>query len=124
MYRNAKGKFSLVPNLVQARRLAESGRYFDWFKFLGHTSISQGDWDAARLLSSQWVTCGCGQLCKTLQRACNGRPEDETLVFLGYAFHEKIAQKDRQAALAALALIEHRVGQILRSENSGWGWKF
>ena len=62
----------------------------------------------ARLLSSSWVTCACGNQCAIIPRDTNGEPTDEDLSDLGYDFHHRIDDGEYTEALKVLELIEKR----------------
>ncbi len=62
---------------------------FDWFDFLklDIDQLSEDDFKAAVEMSGQWVTCACGQLCKSLPKyGPNNEPRDEELYDLGMNF--------------------------------------
>ena len=59
-------------------------------------------------LSTSWVTCACGQLCKELLRYSDNMPEDGILQTLGMIFSELIEKRDWKNARIILDDIEER----------------
>ena len=94
--------------------VSQGFEYFDWNKFLDKTSWKKSEHIHAIILSRSWVTCACGNLCKSIPRYWyNKSPKDDVLQALGTRFHYALLQKDREAAKAALKNIEHRSSEIL-----------
>jgi hypothetical protein len=93
---------------------------FDWNKFLSvRKRYSDENIFYAVRLSSNWITCACGQQCETILRDEKGMPNDPILQAKGRRFTFYIAamynsrkfisyERNRLRAKAALARIEKR----------------
>jgi hypothetical protein len=104
---------------------------FCWFMFLTQPleNISEIDIEAAYCLSVDWVTCACGQACKTLPRDKDGKPKDDELYNLGVNFMDMIEAAERnyyysnkfknyiELALDTLFQIEKRTCELLKIEQ-------
>ena len=104
---------------------------FCWFKFLTQPieNISEIDIEAAYCLSVDWVTCACGQACKSLPRDEDGQPDDDKLKELGIDFmhtiesaqdnyYDSIMLKNYiDQALDTLFIIEKRTCELLEIEQ-------
>jgi hypothetical protein len=90
---------------------------FDWNAFLsiGHT---EEEWEAANVLSQEWVTCACGNQCDALPRNRHGEPLDPELFWAGNEFNSAIHERDMAEAQRILAKIEKRTGHLLAMLNS------
>jgi hypothetical protein len=108
---------------------------FNWFLFFEQPveDISYYALVEAKKLASNWVTCACGQLCKTLPRGTVNSPDepkDEELSELGYRFHNEIEEAwyrmEYRSALVSrkvylanakdiLVQIEQRTNQLLNA---------
>jgi hypothetical protein len=66
---------------------------FCWFKFLNQpeSDFSEEDLDNAKILSGEWTTCACGQMCQDLPRWESNAPKDTELSNLGLRFMNRIA---------------------------------
>lgn len=63
---------------------------FDWNAFLNKEDYTREELQEASFLSSQWVTCACGNQCHIIPRDIKGEPEDEILLWAGIEFHDEI----------------------------------
>ena len=61
-----------------------------------------------------WVTCACGELCKTIPRNLDGKPEDSYLFHTGVYFSKCILNKNWPKALILLNNIEIRTAELLK----------
>ena len=94
---------------------------FDWNAFLNKKEITQNEWEYASLISSQWVTCACGNQCDLIPRYqhnessfdSKGTPKDNILRALGLEFNELIRLQNIGLSKLVLATIEKRSAFIL-----------
>lgn len=89
---------------------------FDWYKVLDKAIESEPDGYVQRKLSAfagSWVTCACGQLCKSLPRGEIGQPEDVHLLRLGGEFNYRIKNLNWLGARSTLDKIEDRTAHLL-----------
>jgi len=95
---------------------AESERMppFDWNEFLNSKRISQSDWQYAKDLAEDWVTCACGNQCEIIPRYDNGEPKDNILYELGIIFSKRIKDKNKSLAKKCLAEIEERSAILIQ----------
>lgn len=111
---------------------------FDWFKVLDY--LIKGDLTIAKnyvkltnpitfaeehsyymtlvKLSSDWVTCACGQLCQSLERNDEGMPLDRIIRSLGEEFYSDIVNTNFKVAKETLEKIEKRTIQLLNEKES------
>lgn len=95
---------------------------FDWFAVLewlcaNGNQITDGECWVLRRGADMWPTCACGQLCKSLPRAPDGRPLDDILLNLGLHFLSAIKDRDWKSALMELRWIEARAHTLLSREQ-------
>jgi hypothetical protein len=92
---------------------------FNWFNFLTKPSITQIEWEEARVRAQSWVTCACGNQCAAIERDGDGQPEDLVLQTIGgkKGFFGAIKDKDVDAALHFLRLIEMQSGWLLQQKR-------
>lgn len=93
---------------------AKGERLFDWNKFLNRARRFDEDWEYARALSNNWVTCACGNQCSIIPRDEDGAPYDKLLGRLGMDFHAAISIRRRKRALEILKKIEVRSAQLIK----------
>lgn len=89
---------------------------FDWNDFLERAingTISMGDQEYAECLANNWITCACGNLCKSIPRYKNGEPKDFILNILGSKFYTAISHKNYDEAKEILKRIEERSIELL-----------
>ena len=94
---------------------------FDWNAFLDKKEITQNKWEYASLISSQWVTCACGNQCDLIPRYKPGEspfeywgtPKDSILRALGIEFNDFIEYQNIEMSKLILAKIEQRSAYIL-----------
>jgi len=92
---------------------------FNWFNFLSQENISSEEWQDAKIKSSSWVTCACGNQCSIIPRSIYGAPLDNELEALGggQGFHGAIELKLKGVALEYLKLIEKRSAYLIKNIN-------
>ena len=96
---------------------------FDWNAFLNKKEITQEEWENASELSSQWVTCACGNQCSSIPRyglfemygSREGMPKDDILRALGIEFDELIRLQNIGLSKLLLSKIEQRSAYILNN---------
>ena len=83
---------------------------FCWFKFLNQpeSDFSKEDLNNATILSKDWITCACGQLCKDLERHECNTPKDDALYILGIRFMDLI-ENARSIYVANTELFMHEI---------------
>ena len=91
---------------------------FDWNEFLNKKHISKREWKEAEVLSSNWVTCACGNQCDIIPREFGGNPKDLQLACFGLDFNFQIKQRDIEEAKDTLRLIEERSAQVIAEIKS------
>ena len=113
----------MTMNTEERRNYAETQGEpaFDWNKFLVTAHLhSNHDWESAKELAGDWVTCATGNQCDLIPRhEKNGlfyrrhEPKDTQLAELGIKFFNAI--KGRSVALARIWLeqIENRSSELL-----------
>lgn len=69
-------------------------------------------------LSSQWVTCACGNQCAILARDPSGRPQAHYLSSRGGDFYKYIVHGEWELAREALQRIEARATLLVEQELS------
>lgn len=87
---------------------------FDWNKFLNKENITDEEWEHAAGLSSDWITCACGNLCDIIPRNVAGCPEDDILYTLGIDFDNSIDFKQITRAKKTLHKIEERSAFLIK----------
>ncbi|WP_216726153.1 hypothetical protein [Hymenobacter siberiensis] len=91
---------------------------YDWNAFLTAEHRTEEQWNIAKTLSRDWVSCACGSQCNVLpRRHYNGEPKDEMLSELGLNFMDSIDDGDIIAARQTLADIEERTAFLLTCPN-------
>jgi hypothetical protein len=65
---------------------------FCWFAFLEQdpSTLSYDEIEEAYELSTEWVTCACGQVCSILPKTNQGEPADPLLSDLGIKFMRRM----------------------------------
>jgi hypothetical protein len=89
---------------------------FDWNEFLDRAimgEISKDEYNNARYLSDNWVTCACGNQCDIIPRDRFSRPKDPNLKKLGIIFNYEIICESYGAAKETLSLIEARSAKLI-----------
>lgn len=81
---------------------------FDWNLFLNKKDIGEQEWDHARELAKDWVTCACGNQCEIIPRKASGEPKDLVLLDLGDKFFLAIRRRYKERAKQLLQEIEKR----------------
>ena len=93
---------------------------FNWYTELNKAiekEPSIGTLIDLRKRADDWVTCGCGQLCKALPRNLDGKPKDRKLSTFGIYFANYIHTKNWINALKILNKIEARTSQLLNEQK-------
>lgn len=97
---------------------ANKRKPFNWERFLSRKNITEREWADAGELSSDWVTCACGNQCNIIPRYDNtnwydGAPKDAILMRLGAQFNGYIHTRNIPKAKRILRAIEKRAGLII-----------
>ena len=90
---------------------------FNWYTELDKAikkEPSEETYMYLKICADDWVTCGCGQLCKALPRNLDGKPKDRKLSTFGIYFANCIYFKNWHKALKILNKIEARTSQLLK----------
>jgi hypothetical protein len=90
---------------------------FNWELFLKNARkgrITEEQSINATERAHSWVTCACGNQCKTIPRF-GGVPLDNTLATLGSYFFEYVTDRNYDEAMKTLHMIETRSAEVLRS---------
>ncbi len=90
-----------------------------------HTRIAEarerGEFTSVdKLLSSDWMTCACGEQDKGIERDSSGLPVDEELSGLGADFYVYVGNDEVDSAERMLAAIERRSFELI---NKITHWK-
>tara|TARA_R110000823_G_scaffold15045_4_gene49222 strand:+ start:446 stop:754 length:309 start_codon:yes stop_codon:yes gene_type:complete len=88
---------------------------FDWNEFLNKKEITELEWNEAKKLAKNWVTCACGNQCNIIPRHGSGCPLDEDLYVFGDTFSFHIKNQSVEYAKNSLFLIEQRSAYILNN---------
>jgi hypothetical protein len=89
-------------------------RAFDWNALLENPpEYLSNKHNRACDLSSEWVTCACGNLCDIIPRSPLGCPIDEQLESLGVNFYYAVKEGDFMGAKEILAKIEKRSEELI-----------
>ena len=92
---------------------------WDWYAFLNASKEVKEEYNnEAYDLSSDWVTCACGQVCSALPKGKHANaPLDNELGDLGVDFCSEIDNKDWGNAKETLNKIEARTIFLLKQPN-------
>jgi hypothetical protein len=90
---------------------------FNWNEFLNQKEITEDEWDKAKDLAGEWVTCACGTQCDVIPRYPAGGPKDILLYNLGMSFTYAIETKNIQYAKDTLHKIELRSSELINEIN-------
>ena len=90
---------------------------FDWNDFLNKKVITEEEWWEATGFSSRWVTCACGNQCRTIPRFHSGMPIDNELSTLGCDFNDAILERNIIKARRILENIEKRSAELIAEIN-------
>lgn len=95
---------------------------FNWYTELNKAIRNEPVYEQTRLLlilSANWVTCACGQLCKDIPKELgSNEPVDYQLSFYGNKFHQLIRDYQWAEALTVLDDIEQRTAELLQEINT------
>lgn len=99
--------------------------YIDWMEVID--KLNKGELTDDDIIyysdkSNSWVTCACGNLCKSIPRWNNGEPRDDRLSKLGHKFsvtwlyirNNEKCQKSKANLTIILEQIEQRSIKLLR----------
>lgn len=86
---------------------------FNWFEFLERKDITDSEWVDAYTLSTNWITCACGNQCDVIPRDWVGAPIDSYLRVLGNDFTDYMKSRDQLSAMETLHLIEKRSIELI-----------
>lgn len=92
---------------------------FDWNDFLDRAIKKKPkykEWNKAVKLSSDWITCACGNQCDIIDRESDGEPTDEELSILGMDFHHCINAGYWEDAKETLKEIEKRSAKLIKEK--------
>jgi hypothetical protein len=64
-------------------------------------------------MSSEWVTCACGNQCSILERDSDGEPVDDELAELGSDFYYEVDDLEWKTAKLTLKAIEKRSAKLI-----------
>lgn len=86
-----------------------------WRRFLRATGLTDGEWEYARWLASQWNTCACGSLNDGLPRdSRNLEPVDSKLERLGCKFMDCMGDRDLNEAQNIFVSINNRAARVIK----------
>lgn len=89
---------------------------FDWNNFLiraKNNIITVEEFQQARILAHDWVTCGCGNQCDIIPRNQIGAPKDKVLWLYGVQFSNNIKDEQWETATKVLEKIESRSAYLI-----------
>lgn len=90
---------------------------FNWSRFLNRKRLTDKDWEGAYTLSTDWVTCACGNQCAVIPRTSTGEPLDFRLSNLGLDFMSAIKDKNATKGKRLLRYIEKCSLAIIKQLN-------
>ena len=91
---------------------------WDWYAFLDASNVIKEEFKReAFSLSSDWITCACGQVCDVLPKGLYSSPLDEEASGLGMDFCDLICDEDWENAKTTLDKIEKRTIFLLKQPN-------
>jgi hypothetical protein len=87
---------------------------FDWNNFLDNPPEKGSEEHLkAVILSAEWVTCACGNLCDIIPRSKVGTPMDDELEILGLNFNDEIIHYKLEDAKDTIFEIEKRSSEVI-----------